>query len=100
MKSYKNKIKKLRNKCDEFLQQVNSIGNECAWTDRKLEDILEFASKIKKDYEHEIPNTNPWEGYLDYLKEWASDHKDILFEGMCPVCFDEWLDNEAEEFGY
>lgn len=55
MKSYKNKIKELRNKCDEFLQQVNSLGNECAWTDRKLEDILEFASKIKKDYYKEAP---------------------------------------------
>ena len=58
MKSYKNKIKELRNKCDEFLQQVNSLGNECAWTDRKLEDI-ESASKyykkaIKKDYEKEV----------------------------------------------
>lgn len=50
MKSYKNKIKELRDKCDEFLQQVNGLGNECAWTDRKLEDILELASKIKKDY--------------------------------------------------
>ena len=55
MKSYKNKIKELRNKCDEFLQQVSSIGNECAWTDRKLEAILELASKIKKDYEEEVP---------------------------------------------
>lgn len=55
MKSYKNKIKELRNKCDEFLWQVNSIGNECAWTDRKLEAILELADKIKADYEEEVP---------------------------------------------
>lgn len=54
MKNYKNKIKELRNKCDEFLQQVNSIGNECAWTDRKLEDILDYASKIEKDYEEDV----------------------------------------------
>lgn len=53
MKSYKNKIKELRDKCDEFLQQVNSLGNECAWTDRKLEAILELADKIKKDYYEE-----------------------------------------------
>lgn len=50
MKSYKNKIKELRNKCDEFLQQVNSLGNECAWTDRKLEDILDCAEKLKEEY--------------------------------------------------
>lgn len=54
MKSYKNKIKELRNKCDEFLQRVNDLGNECAWTDRKLEDILAFASKIERDYEEEM----------------------------------------------
>ena len=55
MKSYKNKIKELRNKCDEFLQQVNGLGDECAWTDRKLDDILEFANEIKEDYEEEVP---------------------------------------------
>ena len=53
MKNYKNKIKELRNKCDEFLQQVDGLGNECAWTDRKLEAILELADKIKKDYYEE-----------------------------------------------
>ena len=48
MKNYKNKIKELRNKCDEFLQQVNDLGNECAWTDRKLEAILSLRTKSKK----------------------------------------------------
>lgn len=53
MKNYKNKIKELRDKCNEFLQQVNSLGNECAWTDRKLEEILETAKTISDKYEKE-----------------------------------------------
>ena len=57
MKNYKNKIKELRNKCDEFLQQVDSLGNECAWTDRKLEDILEFAEKLKREYDKDLEVT-------------------------------------------
>ena len=36
-----------------------------------------------------------WKGYLDYLKEWADNHKQINNYGMSPACFDEWLDNEA-----
>ena len=53
MKNYKEEVKQLRDKCNVFLKQVKELGNECAWTDRKLEDILEFANKIKKDYEED-----------------------------------------------
>ncbi|MBO7715871.1 MAG: hypothetical protein J6S85_20070 [Methanobrevibacter sp.] len=38
-----------------------------------------------------------WQGYLDYLKKWAKNHKEIENYGMTPACFDEWLDNEYEE---
>ena len=37
-----------------------------------------------------------WEKYLDYLREWAGCKKDIRHYGECPVCFDEWYDNEFE----
>lgn len=38
-----------------------------------------------------------WIGYLNYLANWTEEHKHINNYGMSPVCFDEWLDNEAEE---
>lgn len=37
------------------------------------------------------------ERYISYLINWAIDHNDEAYEGCSPVCFDEWLDNEAEE---
>lgn len=38
-----------------------------------------------------------WDAYLDYLTEWAEDHRGAGYYGCSPVCFDEWLDNECNE---
>ena len=38
-----------------------------------------------------------WEKYIEYLKQWAEEHKNEENAGMSPACFDEWSDNEAEE---
>lgn len=38
-----------------------------------------------------------WERYTNYLIEWAVSHKEEVFAGMAPACFDEWLENEYEE---
>lgn len=54
MKNYKKMVKLLYKECEIFLEQVEALGNECAWTDRMLENILETADKIKKDYEEEV----------------------------------------------
>lgn len=35
-------------------------------------------------------NVTQWKTYIEYLKKWAEDHKDELYAGMSPVCFDEW----------
>lgn len=35
-----------------------------------------------------------WEKYIEYLKKWAEEHSVEEYEGMSPVCFDEWEDNE------
>ena len=40
---------------------------------------------------------NNWNNYIEYLKVWAEQHKEIENEGMSPVCYDEFLDNESEE---
>lgn len=50
MKQYKKKIEKLQVLCKDYLNCVNDYGNECAYTDRKLETILEFATIIKEQY--------------------------------------------------
>ena len=36
-----------------------------------------------------------WIKYIEYLKEWAVEHKDNSFKGMSPVSYDEWRDNEG-----
>ena len=51
MKRYKNKIKELKDLCEDYLTCVSQYGNECAYTDRKLENILETATKIKEEYD-------------------------------------------------
>ena len=53
MQNYEKSIKTLRDKCDVFLKEVKAIGNECAYTDRLLEEILEYADTIKNTYEED-----------------------------------------------
>ena len=38
-----------------------------------------------------------WEYYITYLMQWAEDHKDSVFEGMSPACFDEFCENDIVE---
>lgn len=38
-----------------------------------------------------------WELYIEYLKLWASDHEDGVFEGMSPAGFDEFCENDILE---
>lgn len=38
-----------------------------------------------------------WEKYLQYLKNWIEDHKNEMFLGCSPACFDEWAENEMKD---
>ena len=38
-----------------------------------------------------------WKKYIAYLQEWINAHKSEKYEGCSPVCYGEFLDNEAEE---
>lgn len=40
------------------------------------------------------------QGYCQYLREWADTHNGVGFQGMTPVCYDEWLQEECIEDGY
>ena len=53
MQNYEKSIITLRDKCDVFLKEVKAIGNECAYTDALLEEILKAADTIKQDYEQD-----------------------------------------------
>ena len=48
--NYKEYVEDLKGKCEAFLMQVESIGNECAWTDRALEGILAAADDLRQLY--------------------------------------------------
>lgn len=41
----------LKNKCLEFLTEVADTGNECAYTDRIVEEIIEKSNVLKNKYE-------------------------------------------------
>ena len=40
------------------------------------------------------------EAYCEYLRDWADSHEDVGYEGCCPVCFEEWLNNEGTDDEY
>ena len=44
-------------------------------------------------------DTERWARYINYLIEWALDHSGEDCDGMSPVCYDEWCDNEDAERG-
>lgn len=47
---YKPNVIQLSHKVKEFLQCVKNIGNECAYTDSLLEEILSSADSLKRAY--------------------------------------------------
>ena len=38
-----------------------------------------------------------WDAYLEYLKDWADGHTEMECQGMSPVCYDEFIDNDYED---
>ena len=58
MKPQDKKIKKLVEEIGhdvgQFLQAEEMLGNQCAWTDRMVEKIIEDAEKLKKTYESQF----------------------------------------------
>lgn len=53
MKQYKCMIEDLKTLCEDYLIEVETLGNECAYTDRILEDILHKALAIKETYDND-----------------------------------------------
>lgn len=54
MKNYKKKVIRLYDLCKNFIDAVETCGNECAWTDRKLEAILDCVEELKEEYYEDL----------------------------------------------
>lgn len=54
MQKYKTNVKILKDLCEDYLSYLDKYGNECAYTDRKLEDILGYAEEIKEKYQKDV----------------------------------------------
>ena len=70
--------------------------NNTDFTDFRL---VEMDGKPHNDITKggEVGKTAAWNGYLQYLRDWADSHEEPRFYGMTPPCFDEWRDNEYQE---
>ena len=51
MVNFKKEVKEINKLCEEFLNEVEALGNECAYTDRIVEEILEVAKKLQTKYD-------------------------------------------------
>lgn len=47
-------VKEIYEHCDEYLRFVTEIGNECAYTDRVIECIINKANELKVKYDEEV----------------------------------------------
>ena len=47
-------IKDLDAKCRAFFDMVDLCGNQCAWTDRQVEDIIGQAKKLESIYNKKV----------------------------------------------
>jgi len=43
-------VKRIKEQSEIWIDQVNSIGNQCAYTDRGLENILDLSKELDKIY--------------------------------------------------
>lgn len=50
---YKDNVVKVNEKVQDFLQYIESIGNECAYTDSIIEEIIETSDSLKRAYQQE-----------------------------------------------
>ena len=47
-------IKELDGKCRTFFDMVGLCGNQCAWTDRQVEKIIDQAKKLETIYNKRV----------------------------------------------
>ena len=47
-------IQEIYEHCDEYLRFLTDFGNECAYTDRVVECIINKANELKTKYDEEV----------------------------------------------
>jgi proline dehydrogenase len=47
-------VKEINKYCNEYLGFVESVGNECAYTDSVIECIIKKAKELKEKYDEEV----------------------------------------------
>lgn len=69
-----------------------------ALKDPKFADAEEeYSSLVSLGLEIPTEKSTDWQKYIEYLLNWAKDHKDEVFEGCSPACYDEFCDNDLYE---
>lgn len=53
----KNLIRKIRNECNEYLDYINKY-NECAYSDRMIENIISNLNKLKVIHNSRFESNN------------------------------------------
>ena len=47
-------VKEINELCKEYIGFVESVGNECAYTDSVVEEIIRKANELKKEYDYVV----------------------------------------------
>lgn len=53
-KNMKRLVRNVQHACEDWFKAVTITGNQCAWTDRYLEDIIEKAQILKEKYKKQF----------------------------------------------
>ena len=59
-------VKKIQAICNEYEEYINTFGNECAYSDRMLEDIVENSCELAKE-----------SGNNDIIKTFLNKYKEV-----------------------
>lgn len=64
-----------------------------SWNIKDLsnEELANLVSDIRTEVE---ARQSKWDRYIEYLRQWADDHADVIYSTQSPACYDEWCDME------
>ena len=97
-------IKEITEQCQDFTNTVDSMGNQCAWTDRKIEAILKKMTELKQVYESNDPIApcafNHIDEVWEYLNQFKTTEELEKAFGDIPSKFGSFTITDEEEDGF
>lgn len=64
-----------------------------SWNIKDLSN--EELANLVKDIREEVESRqSKWDRYIDYLRQWADNHGDMVCAKQSPACYDEWCSME------